>query len=90
MYPQLQMRIILSDQSVDFNNISVQLYDFRNVTAVRVEILPISATQGQQASRLLSDYVSSNFTMLGQHLVTVENRGVSRVVPSRELKSLPA
>lgn len=82
------MRIILNDQSVDFNNISVQLYDFRNVIAVRIEIIPISDSQGKEASRILSDYFSSNFTMLGQRLVSVENRGVIQVVPSRELNSL--
>ena len=81
------MRIILNDQlqSVDFNNITVQLYDFRNVTAVRVGV---TSTQGQQVLRLLSDYFSSNFTMLGQHLVSVDNRGVNLVVPSCELMSL--
>lgn len=81
------MRIILNDQlqSVDFNNITVQLYDFRNVTAVRVQV---TSNQGQQVLRLLSDYFSSNFTMFGQRLVSVENRGVNLVVPRCELMSL--
>lgn len=69
-----------------FINVSIQLYEFRNVTAVRVEIIPVSDRQGEQASQILSEYVSSNFTTLGQRLVSVENHGVSRVVHRCELK----
>ena len=80
------MRSILSNQSLEFTDISFQLMDSLNGTAVTVEITLPLENQTEVVMELLQFYVSSSFSMLGNYAISIENRGVQAISATCESK----
>lgn len=78
-----QMQFVLNNRSVNFTDISFQLMDSLNGTAVTVEITLSSENQTEVVTELLQ-YYSSSFSMLGGYAISVDNRGVQAVTASCE------
>lgn len=80
------MQSSLSNQSVEFTDISFQLMDSLNGRAVTVEITLPLENQTEEITQLLLYYSSSLFSMLGSYAISVENRGVQAISASCESK----
>ena len=80
---QSQMRLILSNQSINFTDISFQLSDSLNGTAVTVEITLPSENQTEEVTQLLQ-YYSFSFSMLGSYAISDNNRGIQAISASCE------
>ena len=83
------MRSVLSNQSIEFTNISFQLMDSLNGTAVTFEITLPSENQTEEITQFLLYYSSSTFSMFGSYNISAENHGVQAISASCEYKRMP-
>ena len=81
------MRILLSNQSVNFTDISLQLSNSTNGTTVTVQITLPSESQADEVTQLLEYY--SSFVMLGSYAISDENRGVNIITASSKSETVP-
>ena len=82
------MQSLVSNQSVEFTDISFQLTKFLNGTAVTIQITLPLENQTQVVTELLQFYSSSSFSMFGGYTVRDENHGIRVISASCESKSI--
>lgn len=82
----IQITVLFNDRSIRFTNISLQLNDSSNGTAVTVEVILPSASQSQQVISLL-DHFSSNITMIGIYSLGKQSPGYTIIEGSSKLGS---
>ena len=83
------MRSVLSNRSLEFTDISFQLTNSLNGTAVTAEITLPLENQTEVVMELLQFYISSSFSVLGSYAISIDNRGVQAISASCESKQYP-